>query len=282
MNEGHELSSIKGIGDARARWLEATFGARTVEDLAVLAPEAIEREVRAGGPLGVSRRAIESWVAQARALAAPTEQSARGADAHLTPDSDWKALASFVVEFQSPADGEAGDGVRTSVHYLERDRTQTWLGIDADRLSEWMLAALRADAPGIGAVQELSPPDRPVVGRVHADLLTDDDVSRGGPIPADSAWSVVFEWSVEGAVAPEPGDEWRLDVVVQPLLPGAPSLRLRDAPVRVRAKPGVDSYRERYDVRPGIATTSHWGVPYRATALLGYAQRGERSPHPAG
>jgi hypothetical protein len=259
MEQQHELSKVKGIGDARARWLEETFGARTLEQLGALEPDEIERRLRGEGRRAVSRPAIDAWVAEARELG-------KG-----QPEGEWGVVASFVVELQA-----SGDEMRTSVHHLEKDETELWADIDWDRLRRWIEARLERPAPQEETPADVEPLQPATVKALSAAIVANHDAVPPMHIPIDGPWSVTFEWSLEGVEARLEG-EWQLDVSVQPVAP-APPLRLREEPVRISAEPGVESYRSRYDVPAGTVTPEHCGSPYRATALLSYRPEGMERP----
>jgi hypothetical protein len=259
MEQPHELSRVRGIGDARARWLEDTFGARTLEQLGALAPEEIEQRLRGEGRRAVSRPAIDAWVAEARELG--KEQ----------PNGEWGVVASFVVELQA-----SGDAMRTSVHHLEQDETELWSEIDWDRLCRWIEARLEQTAPEAPAVSSVEPLRPATVKDLTAAIVANHDAVPPMHIPIDAPWSVTFEWSLAGAEATLDG-EWQLDVSVHPVAPGPP-LRLREEPVRVSAQPGVESYRHGYEIAAGTVPPEHAGAPYRATALLSYCPQGMERP----
>jgi hypothetical protein len=210
----------------------------------------------------VSRAAIDAWVAEARELG------------KAQTNGEWGVVASFVVELQA-----AGDAMRTSVHHLEKDETETWSEIDWDRLCRWIEARLEQTAPEEAqapAPAEAEPPRPASVKGLTAAIVANHDAVPPMHIPIDGHWSVTFEWSLEGVEARLEG-EWQLDVSVQPVAPGPP-LRLREEPVRIPAEPGVESYSSRYDVPAGTVTPEHCGSPYRATALLSYRPEGMERP----
>ncbi len=287
MNENLNLARIRGIGPARVRWFEETFGIRTAAELARLSPDDIERELKASGQAKISRRAVEAWLTEAGALAAGAEQPVTATGSGSV---DWKSLASFVVDFQAAASGEAADGLRTSVHHLERDRTETWPGIERERLCEWMLAQLPELPPSGKPEASEAPPEPSDAGpraaapaeRLSAEILLDHSRHGAEPIPIHAPWSVAFEWSVAAGAELQGDGEWRLDVVTQPLSQGAPPLRLRGSPVSVPADPQAKTYSERYDVAPGTVTPAHCGMPYRAVAVLTYRSSTSERAHPAG
>jgi hypothetical protein len=286
VNEERELARIKGIGAARARWLEDTFGARTAAELARLSPDDIERELKTQGKVGVSRHTIESWLAEAGALFAATGNAETGTG---PADPEWKSLASFVVDFQEAASTEVADPFRTSVHYLEKDRTETWPGIEHERLCAWMLGQL----PKLAPPEETSepPPESretaqeragPTAERFSAAIHINHSGAGVAPIPIHADWFVAFEWSVRSGADLGTGGEWRLDVLTQPLSQGAPPLRLRSGPVSISAHPQAKTYSERFDVAAGAVTPAHCGVPYRCLAVLTYRSPTSGQAHPAG
>lgn len=57
----------------------------------------------------------------------------------LMPQDEWQTFASFKVEFQSRTIEGQGEEQRTSIHYIEANKCQTWSEIGADQLQEWML-----------------------------------------------------------------------------------------------------------------------------------------------
>jgi hypothetical protein len=277
-----ELSDITGIGPARARWLEVTFGVRSFRDLAALSPDDIERKLKAKGRVGVSRRTIESWVAEARAKASeekPTQERAALAKhpgrmvAAERPD-EWKPVASFVVEFQAPAEQRVEGQWRTAVHHIEGDRTQAWSGLSCEQLCEWMIEQLRtataSEATGArsGDVQaRVQAP--PLSVPLHAYVVDGDGVEHTNLIRIDKPWAVVFSWSLEELPSAEEEGVWQLDVPLRPVGPGK-SLRLRKQPLRLpSASLRVDgAYRARFEVRTGVVTSSHVEGLYRASATL--------------
>lgn len=165
---------IKGIGPARERWLRESLGVRTFGDLAALTVDEIESRLKADKQIA-SRETIESWIAQARDLAAvaertekptateeqvketteeneipsqPAEPVSEGDDGEkelpTTQKDGWKPFASFIVEFQERTlEGQPVE-YRTTVHHMEADTGTNWPGIERDKHCHWMVDQLGA------------------------------------------------------------------------------------------------------------------------------------------
>lgn len=164
--EGDDLTTIKGIGPARQQWLRESLGVRTFQDLTALSADEIESQLKAEGQV-TSRRKIDGWLAQARKLAATAHSSSRrvgelataaGGTANSPPEEgEWQPFASFVVEFQArQIKGRAAEQ-RTTVHYMEADRSKMWPGIEGERLCRWMLGQLGEEAQRRTESEEESP-----------------------------------------------------------------------------------------------------------------------------
>lgn len=306
MGRGEELSEIVGIGPARARWLREKFGVRGFGDLANLSAEDIQRRLKAEGRERVSRKTIESWVAQARVRASveegrppitPAAKSARGRP--RGEPTEWKPITSFVVEFQSRRGQGNGPAWRTSVHYLERDLNETWAGVDCGELCRWMTEQLKGaggPAPEVAphVAQETLPPAPAeeaaaeqtegdiAAGRerrhlaLHAHVIDGDGVERANLIRIDKPWAVVFSWWLDDGVTTEEGDEWQVDVLFRLVGLGEP-LRLRKEPILLPAThPRTDGdYRYRLDVATGVVTSAHVEALYHASATIMYRSRAD-------
>jgi hypothetical protein len=173
-----DLTTIKGIGPARQQWLRESLGVRTFQDLTALSADEIESQLKAEGQVA-SRREIDGWLAQARELAATAQSSSQrvaelagtvGGAANSPPEEGgWRPFASFVVEFQaSQVEGRTAEQ-RTTVHYMEVDRSKTWPGIEGKQLCQWILGQL-----GEEAQREPEPEEAPPVEarRAAASSLT--------------------------------------------------------------------------------------------------------------
>lgn len=55
---------------------------------------------------------------------------------------EWKPFASFVVEFQARKVKGNTEEQRTTVHYMEADKSQTWSGVEAEHALQWVLDQL--------------------------------------------------------------------------------------------------------------------------------------------
>ncbi len=145
--EEDDLTAIKGIGAAREQWLRESLNVHTFQDLAALSVDEIESELKAEGR-AVPRNEIKEWIAEARERAGidlpsppimePAVESGMTANSLAVEDA-WKPLASFVVEFQvRQVAGQVAEE-RTTVHYMEADRSEEWPGVEGERLYRWML-----------------------------------------------------------------------------------------------------------------------------------------------
>ncbi|HEU4926840.1 MAG TPA: helix-hairpin-helix domain-containing protein [Vicinamibacterales bacterium] len=266
MDGRHEISEIPGIGAARARWLEESFGVRSFRDLAALSPGEIERKLKAEGRTGVSRQTIEGWIAEAqgRAPQADAEQSR------------WKPVSSFVVEFQSTTRDGHEEPWRTAVHYLEKDMNETWAGIDCDRLCKWMVQQLQPHgAPSPAQREEEAPGGPRLAGGVRVHVVDGDGAENARLIRIDKPWTVVFSWSLEDPASAETVSEWQIDVILKRVGPGEP-LHLHAGPVRLDADvPRVDDeYLYRFEVATGFVEPSQVDAVYRGSATIMHRSRG--------
>jgi hypothetical protein len=284
----NDLTQITGIGPTRARWLRQTFGVETIRDLAALTADEIERESEGKGRAPVSRPAIEAWAEEARRRT--SSSAARDALTTEPPEQrrthdvgEWTPVTSFVVEFQTRTSEGASTAWRTSVHHLEHDRNQVWMGIDCTALCGWMTQRLE-DTQGSSRF-EASPvrtseagattdgTERPRI-QLQAHLVDADGIDRPSLIRIGEPWSVVLEWSFEGDVRSLEGDEWELDVLFKPLGPGSP-LRLPDTPRGVPVEePRIDAaYRYRLEVSPGVLQSSHVDSTYDVVATAAFRSK---------
>lgn len=278
MNGPGELSEISGIGDARARWLEATFGIRTVSDLAAVSPEELEHKLKAEGKGPVSLKTIEGWVEQAKALVAkeqgelgdpaPRERS-QAIRARESPE--WKPFGSFVVEFQSRTDDRAGEDWRTVVHYLEEDRNEAWAGLECDQLCSWMIQQLEPEVPPGVALGVRQPLERPAIAvDLRAYVVDGDGVEHAKLIRIDKPWAVDFSWSTDDPDIADAG-EWQLDVLFKRIGLGEPR-QIRGGPIRLpEAAAKIDDERHyRFDVGTGVVAHGDVDAVYRASATIAY------------
>jgi len=272
-----ELSDIPGIGTARARWLKTAFDVQSFADLAALSPDEVERRLKSEGRGSVSRSAIEGWISEAKARTAVESEALRTKhqDKGKTPSSgsqsDWKPVASFVVEFQT-RDGDGDHQLRrTAVHYLEEDRNEHWTGFDWEKLAAWMRGQLRREAaapqPDEGEVA-VAPLDLDVV-------VVDGDGARDSRlIRIDKPWTTIFRWSQPEAQAMHELD-WQLDLLLKRVDAGEPR-RLRAGPVHVSADAArtEQGYEYRLEVSSGFAAP-HVNAACRVSATTAGRSKGD-------
>ena len=143
-----DLTKITGIGEARERWLKQSFNIRTFQDLAKLTVAQIEKKMKLDGQI-ISRKAIEVWLDQAAEFTIhvseaqqPTEESSAelktGLPNAMPRENGWKPIASFVVEYQTNEISGRPREQRTVAHYMEKDVTKTWAGLEAKQLCQWI------------------------------------------------------------------------------------------------------------------------------------------------
>jgi len=148
-SKSDDLTVIKGIGPARQRWLRESFNVGTFRDLAALSVDEIESRLKDEKQI-VARNEIEAWIVQAQELAltaaqpspqdlVPAAVNAEEDDTVSTGRSEWKPIASFVVEFQARVVESRAEEYLTRVHHVETDIDATWPGIESKALCQWML-----------------------------------------------------------------------------------------------------------------------------------------------
>ena len=198
-----QLTRVAGIGDARARWLEESFGVRTLSQLAALDADDIERRLRESTVRGVlpAHEQIERWVIDAGRLAGDGEQ----------PAASWHGVGAFVL------DVEARDGdptvLRTVAHHVEADDTKCFDGVAPAELRRWIgerLAAPPAAAPE--SAPAAAPAAAPAVDELRLTASVRDPA--GGPpinvIRRSDPWRVRCEWYIDGPGAAALAGHWRL------------------------------------------------------------------------
>lgn len=172
-----DLTKIKGIGSVRQQWLRDSFGVLTYRELADLAPEDIESQLKKDNQIA-SRETIEAWIEEAQRLTAKSKPAPRestdidkseeedrftetikhtpaaselanseavnddSANGPKPKEGDWKPFASFVTEFKERLINDQVVEYRTSVHHVEEDTSREWSGLERDKHWEWMLDQL--------------------------------------------------------------------------------------------------------------------------------------------
>ena len=202
-----DLKLIKGIGAARQQWLRKSLGVRTLRDLAALSADEIASRLKAEGHV-ISRGEIDRWIALAQEHAAEARAKAN------TPAAEgkWKPFASFVVEFQARKVEGRAEEQRTTVHYMEADKGETWPTMEAERALRWILeqlgervqqepkqeppAAARAPAPTpvtiqITHIQAFQPPEtESPIGVGEAGRPFSGLVGGGKPFALEASFSL--------------------------------------------------------------------------------------------
>ena len=287
-----ELHEISGIGPARARWLEESLDVRTLQDLADLSPREVERRLERAGGNKPARSTIEAWVAEAQKHLAEEESKVEptvpGRPKSRRKET-WKPVASFVVEFQSRAGGEASEPPaarwRTAAHHVEEDRDEAWPGWDFGALGGWMADQLSME-PGLRAAEEIvqvedaDADERPGPGEVRgiplaAHLIDGDGLTDSNLVRIDEPWTVIFTWRPGEPADPSAGGEWWLDLFLTPVGAGAP-LRVSEGSIRVPAiDPGPErDCRYRLVVPASTVTREHTDRVYRASATVMFVSGG--------
>jgi hypothetical protein len=288
MTRRDDLTAIAGIGEARARQLREKLGIATPADLAGFSADELAERLRAAGISGVTRRAIELWIAQAReavgtaeeAVEAPTAAEPARPARPANGNGAWRAEASFVVELQSKA---RDDGRwRTSVHHMEGDVGAEWPGFDCERLCSWLLerapaglapaeAAIEAEAeePEAAVPAEAAPPPgAPLELELRATVIDANLTRAVARIPLGIPWSIDVGWTLAAPLADDQAGDWLVRASLEPLGPGEPIGSLGE-PGRLAARPGEGpgvSYR--IDVGPGVAGHQHSGTTYVGVVVL--------------
>jgi hypothetical protein len=279
-----ELHEISGIGPARARWLEESLNVRTLQDLAALSPQEVERRLKRAGGNKPPRSTIEAWVAEAQKHLAEedSEPSVPGRPKSRRKET-WKPVASFVVEFQSRAGSEASEPPaarwRTAAHHVEEDQDEAWPGWDFGALGRWMADQLSREprseaAQEVVRVDEADAAERPGTREggaipLAAHLIDGDGLTDSNLVRIDEPWTVIFTWPSGEPADPSAGGEWWLDLLLTPVGAAAP-LRISEGSIRVPASdpgPGRD-YRYRHVVPVGTVTRDHTDRVYRASATV--------------
>lgn len=149
-----DFTVIKGIGAARQQWFRDSFHVQTLAELATLALNDIEAQLKASRQI-VSREQIALWLAEANRLANVADHSpsqaaslvnsaSRAQERQQADKPRWKPFASFVVEYQTRLVDSQKEEQCTKVHHIETDTCAAWSGISKEQLCEWIIAKLEA------------------------------------------------------------------------------------------------------------------------------------------
>jgi hypothetical protein len=197
-NAFDDFTAISGIGPARQIWLRDTFGIHTYQELAELTVSQIESKLKAEGKI-VSRKAIESWIDQARDLmpesAASEQVKERPVAGELAERlnsaghrNGWEPFASFLVYFQTREKDQDQLAYRTLVHYMEEDRETSWPGIEVRGISAWMLGQISdlVDLPKLEEREEVEQPAPASPKAVSLPEIKIDQVRVFQPATADA------------------------------------------------------------------------------------------------
>lgn len=118
-----DLTTIRGIGDARAEALAEDFGVETFADLAALDADDIASALRARGQ-AVKPEAAALWIAEA------------GRRSEIRPEG-WGIAALFIVYFE-----ERSGELRTAARRVDTDTDTQWPGHVPSDVGAWMAEQL--------------------------------------------------------------------------------------------------------------------------------------------
>lgn len=165
---GEDLKQIRGIGRVKRQWLKDLLNVHTIQDLAALELAQIKLPLKIGGQ-SISLAEIEGWVAQAtelltvQAASDLLDSSVEGADLEdrtsessaLTTSSesslatgassDWRAIASFRVEFQAQSANSSVAAERIVVRHQATGIAETFSAHSAEPLLQWMAAQVQRE-----------------------------------------------------------------------------------------------------------------------------------------
>ncbi|MEM7800216.1 MAG: hypothetical protein AAF633_13565 [Chloroflexota bacterium] len=139
------ITTIKGIGEARKKWFQRSFGIGTIDELNQLSLDEILQQAK-HDKVTLQRTAVESWLAQAELLASPTrlkppsERLASKRIGRKGPPSprEWESIAQFVIEIQVKTNGSGDVAKEVNVHHVETDQNATWDEIRFGEMADWM------------------------------------------------------------------------------------------------------------------------------------------------
>lgn len=171
--DGSDLTTIRGIGAIRKRWLNA-LEIYTIADLANASIDEIEAGAKRDGR-SISRSELEEWIAQAQKQRAdasvPRAESLMGSAAALenpaiSPEEpseeqagSWNVIASFQVEYQTQqVEGKLEQ--RTVIRQIGTDALEDWPNFETQLIQHWMgdrvEDALAQSQPGLSVLPEIT------------------------------------------------------------------------------------------------------------------------------
>lgn len=164
------LTSIRGIGVSRKRWLNA-LGIFTIADLSQASATVLESQLKKDARCP-SRRELEEWIAQAQSATVaeqklqPQGHQLQGhhtiapSDVELaaapTASDGWTLLASFRIEYQTRQVANQLEQ-RTVIHHLETGAAETWKELESESIQPWILEHIETPAPQVEVERAVVP-----------------------------------------------------------------------------------------------------------------------------
>jgi len=154
-NNSSDLTTIRGIGVSRKRWLNS-LGIYTIAELSQASVHELESQLKKDGRLP-SHNELEEWIAQARSATATHQQpeppshepdvlpepeltAAPALTAASTPD--WNSVAAFKVEYQTRQTANKLEQ-RTVIYHFETGTTESWTDFESQSVQPWMLDQIK-------------------------------------------------------------------------------------------------------------------------------------------
>lgn len=129
----HNLTKIRGIGEARQKILRKQLDIYYYEDLIKLniidALSLLRKRNEA-----VSEEMLRSWVKEAELLVSVTKQT----EPQIFSENGWQAAATFVIDYQKKLDSNHHNIYRTTVHHIQLDNSRSWQKIDSSEYQRWI------------------------------------------------------------------------------------------------------------------------------------------------
>jgi hypothetical protein len=133
-NQNDDLTTIKGIGPVRQKWLQDSFGVHSFDGLAALSVDEIESQLKADG-LIAARSSIEEWITSAQEMSAVTpspNQKAPKAPHEQTIEAltdnnyDWQSTGMFIVHLQVRRAVAGQSDQRLTIQHVPVAENGTW------------------------------------------------------------------------------------------------------------------------------------------------------------